>query len=222
MLSLANFSARTLAAALAGAIGLSSVGEVSAAPISPMPGLAGLSASQAPVVDVRYVNRRRVVRRYRRGYGYGGGAAVLGVLGLAAGAAIVAGNRRHYDDGDYGYGYGQRYGYYDQGYAAPVYSEPYYDQPQYYRTPRVYNQPRVYQQAPVYNQPRVYQQAPAYNQPRGYAQPAQPRYAPQARGGYYPNAASPQNPAGLNYTQPNTPPPGQYVPTRPGSGGGSN
>ncbi|WP_342362293.1 hypothetical protein [Terrarubrum flagellatum] len=92
--------------------------------------------------DVRY--RKRYYAR--RGGNRAAAAIALGVLGLAAGAAIASSRRDRYDDDGY-YAPAPAYGYYGGGY---------YRDPGYYAPQRQYYQPQ-YQPRPqpyAYNGPR--------------------------------------------------------------------
>ena len=126
-------SSTGLALVAATFIGVSAASSVSAAPMSVAGAEIVTPASQ--ITDVRY--RRHYVVRRHRGVGP---AAVLGLFGALAGAAIAS-NR--YDDGyyyggypAYGYGYpAYGYGYpaYSYGYGYPAYG---YRNRGYYRGPR--------------------------------------------------------------------------------------
>ena len=139
---------RIAAASFAGVMAVSIVlpAFVKEAAAAPLPISTGLAVGQSvqgnflPLTDVRY-------RRYG-GRGYGGGAAVLGVLGLGLGIAAIAAQDRAQRRRDrlneqyYNGGYYQQPGYYqDQGYyaqPAPVYA------PQRYYAYPTYAQPRFY------------------------------------------------------------------------------
>ena len=80
-----------------------------------------LSSNALAVKDAVPNNVIDVHRRYYRGYGWGGGAAVAGLALGFMGAAIAS---RHYGYGPY-YGYGPHYGY-GPYYAGGYYSHGYY------------------------------------------------------------------------------------------------
>lgn len=125
------------------------------------------------------VRSRRTVRARRNA---AGAAIALGVLGLAAGAAIAAQNRRGYD-----YYEPEPY-YYDPGpaYYAPSYG--YYSAPGYYRERRVYRDrtPRHYEAQRAY--PRHYRQRDPANRPGwhggAYTLPNNPNARSTHGGGY--------------------------------------
>ena len=192
-----SFAAASISSVLAFAILMPAfVSEVSASPLPVATALAkdrSVAAEGARLTDVRY--RRHAGRRrgYARNYGLGGGAAVLGVLGLGI-AAIAAQERGNRRDDDFYYNPGYNPGYYPQ--PSPVYVQPqpgYYQQPDYdyYQPPRqVYIQPRpVHQPRPVYQQPQVYQQQrPAYQPPRAAYQPQVPAFFQPPRQAFVPPA----------------------------------
>jgi hypothetical protein len=99
----------------------------------------------APLLVETVQYRRRVVRRSNRGNA-AGAAVALGVLGLAAGAAIAASRQPDYYEAP------PRYGYYNAppayGYGGGYYAEP---APQYYRQQRSY-----YDGRQRYSEPRYY------------------------------------------------------------------
>ncbi|MET0604846.1 MAG: hypothetical protein ABWZ80_00170 [Beijerinckiaceae bacterium] len=105
----------------------------------------GLSESAPSLLaDVRY--RQRYYSRNNAG-----AAVALGLLGIAAGAAIAAQSRPdYYDDGYYGgpgYGYAPRYGRSYGYYGGPTYYGPrrgHYAQPRAYYDRRRYDGPRQY------------------------------------------------------------------------------
>jgi hypothetical protein len=122
---------RVLPVAAGVAIALASVGESVAMPVDVAPRTEAAAAGS--VVDVRYVPRRRVVRRAPR-RGNAAAAAAFGAMALGIGAAIASSQR---DDYGYGYGYpGYGYGGYAPVYGGYGYGGGYY-RPRYY-APRYY------------------------------------------------------------------------------------
>jgi hypothetical protein len=112
-------------------LALASVAESAAMPVDVSP--RSEAAATGSVVDVRYVPRRRVVRRAPR-RGNAAAAAAFGAMALGIGAAIASSRR---DDYGYGYGYpGYGYGGYAPAYGGYGYGGGYY-RPRYY-VPRYY------------------------------------------------------------------------------------
>lgn len=124
---------RALPVAAGVALALASVGESAAMPIDLAPPSEAISAGS--VVDVKYVPKRRVVRRAPR-RGNAAAAAAFSAMALGIGAAIASSQR--YDDGygyapvypGYGYGYAPAYGGY--GYGGGGYYRPRYYAPRHY------------------------------------------------------------------------------------------
>jgi len=132
-----NFAIKKVLPVVAGvALAVASVAESVAMPIDVAPRSEAVDAGS--VVDVRYVPKRRVVRRApRRGSGNAAAAAAFGAMALGIGAAIASSQRNDY----YGYGYpGYGYGYgYAPVYGGYGYGGGYY-RPRYY-APRYYGRP---------------------------------------------------------------------------------
>lgn len=135
-----------VSAAVTAAMLVGAVAEVAAAPtpVAPGQGAAIAAASGTAPVEAGFVRNRN----WRHGHGIdGGGALVLGIVGLGIAAAIAANNhpRRYYDQPAY---YPA-----DEPAYQPAYEPGYYEQP-YYAQPQVTYAP----QQPYYSQP--------YYQPR--------------------------------------------------------
>jgi hypothetical protein len=130
-----GFAIKSILPVAAGvALALAGVGESVAMPVDVAPRSEAVSAGQ--VLGVRYVPKRRVVRRAPR-RGNAAAAAAFGAMALGIGAAIAADRRNDYYGYGYGYpayGYGYAPGYYGGGYYRPRYYAPrYYGPRPFYR-----------------------------------------------------------------------------------------
>ena len=121
---MSTFAIKRMVPIVAGiGLALASVAESAAMPIDTAP--RSQVASAGSVVDVKYVAKRRVVRRAPR-RGDAAAAAAFGAMALGIGAAIASSQRDDYYYGYPGYGYGYAPVYGGYGYGGGYYRPRYY------------------------------------------------------------------------------------------------